>query len=118
MLDELKALKGTQPYKLYFDNLFTGMTLLKYLRDNNYEGTGTIRENRVPKGCPLTNKKAIEKRPRGTYESTLDKANGIILVRWVDNGVVTTASTCFGTQPLGLTMEWSQRLPRVLELNH
>lgn len=116
MLDELKALKGTQPYKLYFDNLFTGMTLLKYLRDNNYEGTGTIRENRVPKGCPLTNKKAIEKRPRGTYESTLDKANGIILVRWVDNGVVTTASTCFGTQPLNQVKRYSQSEKKIIHV--
>lgn len=116
MLDEIVAVKGIQPYKLYFDNLFTGITLLKYLRDEGYQGTGTVRETRFPKTCPLTGKKILAKKARGTYESIIDKANGIIFVRWVDNGVVTAASTCFGVHPMGNVRRYSQMEKKIVQV--
>ncbi|GBP95975.1 PiggyBac transposable element-derived protein 1 [Eumeta japonica] len=35
------------PYNLYFYNFFTGLPLLKHLREQNVGGTGTVRENRL-----------------------------------------------------------------------
>ncbi|KAJ8926533.1 hypothetical protein NQ314_021096 [Rhamnusium bicolor] len=40
-------------YTFYFDNLFTSFTILKYLKDQGYAASGTIRENRIPKNCIL-----------------------------------------------------------------
>lgn len=108
MLNELVAVKGFHPYKLYFDNLFTGVNLLKFLRDNGYQATGTVRENRMPKNCPISNKKTMAKRTRGTHESVIDRSNGIIFVRWVDNNIVTVASTCFGVEPIANVRRFSQ----------
>ncbi|XP_030746575.1 piggyBac transposable element-derived protein 3-like [Sitophilus oryzae] len=89
MLDELVNVKGFHPYKLYVDNLFAGITLFKFLRDNGYQATGTVRDNRLPKNIPLSNKKkTMAKRTRASHESIIDKSDGIIIVRWVDNSVV------------------------------
>jgi len=47
------------------------MMLLAELKDHGYAATGTIRDNRVPKGCSLTSKKVMAKQKRGSYESLL-----------------------------------------------
>lgn len=101
MLERIQHTKGFYPFKIYFDNLFTGLNLLKYLKQNGYHGTGTMREDRIPKLCPLPTKKEMEKRARGEFTSTIDRTNGIVFVRWRDNGVVTIASTIFGVHPIG-----------------
>ncbi|KAK9679232.1 hypothetical protein QE152_g40187 [Popillia japonica] len=107
LLDEIRASKGVKPYKLYFDNLFAGMIVLRHLNNIGCVGTGTIQENQIPKSCSLTNKKLLQN-SQEEHESALDKANGILLARWVDNGVVTTASTCFGVNPFGQVRRYSQ----------
>ncbi|KAK9710651.1 hypothetical protein QE152_g25903 [Popillia japonica] len=76
-----------------------GINLLNDLREKGYRGTGTV--NRIPKNCPLTDKKLMEKTARGTYQSSIARHAGAIFVRWVDNGVVTVASTTYGVQPVG-----------------
>ena len=53
-----------QELGLYFDNFFTGLPLLTYLREQNAGGTGTIRENRL-QNCNLPNAKDMKKEPRG-----------------------------------------------------
>lgn len=55
MLDELP--NQTFRHNIYFDNLFTGFPLLCHLRERGYGATGTMRENRLPKSCPITDKK-------------------------------------------------------------
>ncbi|CAH2101235.1 unnamed protein product [Euphydryas editha] len=49
LLDNLPREKQNYPYHIYMDNLFTILNLLKYLKERGYHGTGTIRENRIPK---------------------------------------------------------------------
>lgn len=108
MLDDLGEVNKDKPYDLYFDNLFTGFNLLEHLKNRGYQGTGTIRENRVPKNCPLPDKKSLQKKSRGTYEGIIEKETGIMLVRWVDNSVVTTASTAYGITPVSNVKRYSQ----------
>ncbi|KAF2903608.1 hypothetical protein ILUMI_02579 [Ignelater luminosus] len=95
-------------YSLYFDNLFTNFHLLNYLRDSGYGATGTIRDNRIPKNCPLLSKIAMKKKSRGEYDYVLDRTNGILLVRWVDNNIVSLASIKYGIQPLCEVKRYSQ----------
>lgn len=108
MLDELPEKKRYLPYQLYFDNLFTGLNLLYYLKQQGYNATGTIRENRLSKNCPLSDKKRFQKNYRGIYESAIERTCGIIVVRWLDNNVVTVASTCHGIFPNTNVRRFSQ----------
>ncbi|KAF2886424.1 hypothetical protein ILUMI_19749 [Ignelater luminosus] len=73
-----------------------GISLLKYLKERNYDGTETIQENCVLKYCPLTRKKVVAKKERGTYESALDRHSRVLVVDWVDNAVVAVASKHVG----------------------
>lgn len=99
MIEEMGD-KKLYRYKFFFDNLFTNANLLSTLKANGYGGTGTLRENRMPKDCPLIAKKQLEKQARGYTSSALEKESGILYVRWFDNSVVTMASTCYGVAPI------------------
>ena len=85
------------PYNLYFDNFFTGLPLLKYLREQNVGGTGTVRENRL-ENCNLPNSKDMKKEPRGKLCHKASKE--IIAAKWHDNNIVTIASNCHGLDPI------------------
>lgn len=78
MLKELS--QPNLPYIIHIDNLFTGFNLLAYLRYLGYGAIGTIRENRIPRSCPITGKKEFQKKKRGEYEHVIERNDGIILV--------------------------------------
>lgn len=61
LMDTLPEHVQELKFHLFFDNLFTGFPLLMHLRDRGYEATGTIRDNRIPRNCPLMSKKKNEK---------------------------------------------------------
>lgn len=88
--------------------MFTGFNLFGYLRFLGYGAVGTIREDLIPKSCPLLNKKSFSKKKRGEYRHVLEKNSGILLVRWLDNSVVTMASIDAGVSPLGSVKRFSQ----------
>lgn len=100
MLRELPKYEKRMPYKLYTDDLFTSAILLRDMRNSDIFATGTIRDNRLPKGMPLPGKQSLRKKPRGEHYSILDRESGITFARWIDNNIVTEASTCFGVEPV------------------
>ena len=54
MIQELPPHILNLPFRFYFDNLFTGMSLLNYLKSLLQFGeTGTIRQNRIPRSCSI-----------------------------------------------------------------
>ncbi|KAK8788203.1 hypothetical protein V5799_022020 [Amblyomma americanum] len=99
MVDELPAEAHHLPFFFYFDNLFTSIPLLRHLKGQGYEGTGTVRQNRVPKECPIARPDFVKRQPRGHEEHVLSD-DGIIVVLWMDNSVVTIASTIHGVEPV------------------
>ncbi|KAG5899498.1 hypothetical protein JTB14_015208 [Gonioctena quinquepunctata] len=113
MLDRLRGTKD-RLYEPYFDNLFTGLNLLQHLKKRGYQGTGTVRENRIPKNCPMSDKKTLTKKERGTYESTIQRETGVMVVKWVGNNVVTVASTCHGILPLSLVKRYSYAQKKII----
>ena len=117
MINELPEQKRNLAYTFYFDNLFTGFTLLKYLKDQGYEACGTIRDNRIPKNCPVQNKKVMQKKPRGTYDSAIERNTGISLVRWSDNNIVTVASTNHGVAPLSSVKRFSRKEKKSIQVS-
>ncbi|KAJ8948222.1 hypothetical protein NQ314_008459 [Rhamnusium bicolor] len=106
MLDELHV--KNVGYNIHVDNLFTGSNLFAYLRYLGYEAVGTIRDNRLPKPYHLEDKKQFAKRQRGASQYILEKSDGILFVKWMDNSVVTMASTGPGVSPFG-TVKRSER---------
>ncbi|KAL4132154.1 hypothetical protein QTP88_009361 [Uroleucon formosanum] len=108
MLEDLPNSKKNLPYSLYMDNLFTGINVFNYLKYLGYSAIGTIRQNRIPKNCPLTDKNKFSKKERGSFETAIEK-KGILLVRWMDNAVVTMASTDVGTEKVSSVKRYSQK---------
>lgn len=62
LIDDFTPEVQAVPFSFYFDNLFTNIPLLSYLKSRGYDATGTIRENRIPKTCPLPYNDKLKKR--------------------------------------------------------
>ncbi|KAJ8930307.1 hypothetical protein NQ314_016898 [Rhamnusium bicolor] len=117
MIDEFPLQIKNLPYKFYFDNLFTGLNLLHHLKERGCHGTGTIRENRMPKSCQLPQKSVLEKsKERGEFVSAIDREDGIIIVKWMDNNIVTAGSTCHGISPITQVKRYSQREKKIVQV--
>lgn len=84
---------------IYFDNFYTSLPLLVYLRARGIYGLGTIRPNRIP-NCLLPLDKAISNKPRGYSIEYCGKAYGVDIstVMWKDNKCVRLASTYVGIE--------------------
>ena len=89
-------------FHVYFDNLFTSISLLDRLSHIGIGGTGTIRNNRLM-GCPLGD---LTKSNRGAYDYAYDPSSHVALVRWMDSKPVTLASNCNGVNPVMTARRW------------
>ncbi|XP_037124085.1 piggyBac transposable element-derived protein 3-like [Syngnathus acus] len=109
LLDNLPDALRALPLRIYIDNYFTGLPLVAELHRRGYACTGTIRENRIPRSCPITDQKAMKRKLRGAVSVVYDTANKIALTRWKDNAVVTIASTLAAEHPLQKVSRWSRK---------
>lgn len=114
----LKELPNPElPYKFYLDNLFTSISLFNFLRSNGYGATGTFREDRLARNCPLEEKKSLKKaNRRGTFVSAIDQTHGILFVKWTDNNIVTVGSTCHGVYPTSNVKRYSQAEKKFIQV--
>ena len=76
-------------YDIYFDNLFTS---LHKLGEFQCTCTGMTRENWC-KRCRLVSVAAMKKKSRVSIDYVTKNENNIMLCRWMDNSVVTIATT-------------------------
>lgn len=77
---------------VYFDNWFTSLELVTYLRKEfGILSLGTIQQNRL-RGCDITNDKDLLKKGRGSFEMRCDNKKKIAVVKWTDNKCVTLVS--------------------------
>ncbi len=120
MIDDFEEHIRALPFSFYFDNLFTGIPALLQLKALGYNGTGTIRENRIPNGCPLKqNKKAkneTKKLGRGFMAGKSVDGLDIHLTKWVDNSVVSVASTVYGMKPITKALRYSSDEQKKVEV--
>lgn len=91
-------------HKLFIDNFFTSVPLMRYLGENGFCATGTVRSDRIEQ-CPLKPAKSLQEEGRGSYD--FRSAKDIMLVRWNDNSVVTIA-TNYEHLSLGTASRWSR----------
>ena len=81
LLDKLPEFIRRMPLDFYFDNYFTSFPLFNHLTSLNHGGTGAIRENHIPKQCPLKFTKDMKKESRGAIEIAFDDNSKIALVK-------------------------------------
>lgn len=101
---------------IFADNFFTCLELVRYLKEVNCRYTGTARDNRIGKP-PLKPIKELEKKtvPRGTTDY-VSSDDGILVVRWKDNKVVTLLSTDMGVEPVSSVFRYSSETKRKEEV--
>lgn len=53
---------------------------------------------------------------RGEYKSTISREDGLIVVRWVDNSVVSMSSNIHGTEPVSTVRRFSQQQKKFVQV--
>ncbi|XP_064091284.1 piggyBac transposable element-derived protein 3-like [Macrobrachium nipponense] len=100
ILHQYVAKKSDKNSTVYADNYFTSIALFEYLRSQySCWYVGTARDNRVGYP-PLQSVKNMTKNSvtRGTHDYV--SSDGILVVRWKDNSIVTILSTDVGVEPV------------------
>lgn len=97
-------------FKLYYDNYYTSISLMIYLKTRGIESLGTVRRNRL-KNVLFPSDTDMKSKNRGTiYEciATIQSEN-IVAVLWKDNKLVTLLSTFAGMNPIQEVKRFSKK---------
>ena len=94
-------------YKLCFDNYFTGIPLLTELKNEGILALGTLKNNRSY-NCRLLSETQMKMHSRGEIASKISAEGDICVSRWLDNGIVTLASTFAWVEPIDQVTPWSE----------
>ena len=88
-------------HKLYFDNWYTSVDLVKHLHNQGIACVGTVRANRLP-NCKMTPDAAMKKKGRGTIELWTSDYDDVELraIKWFDNRGVSLLSTYESVNPV------------------
>ena len=84
--------------KIYCDNWFSSLKLMSLLKIKGFPCIGTLNKARL-KGCPLLTNGKMKKRERETLDYRIHIHFGVIVVKWLDNNTVCSASTYAGITP-------------------
>lgn len=103
----LRNLEDHKNLKVYFDNWFTSVDLVKLLKDSGFWVVASIRQNRLS-GCQLASDKKLKDNGRGTYDHKSSK-EGITIVKWYDSKAVHLISSHYGVEPMGTCKRWSTK---------
>lgn len=105
-------------HKLYFDNYFTSVPLLVYLKTNGIYSLGTVRRNRIP-DCKLPKDDVIKKSLRGYSEEFVSSVDDVTLsnVIWKDNKAVTLLSTLAGVHPTTQVKRYDRKLKTKIDVD-
>ena len=100
---------------IYFDNFYTTLPLLIYLRSRGIFSLGTIRSNRIPNSKTSTDGD-MKKMARGYSEEFVGVSHGcnISCVLWNDTKPVRLVSTYVGIQPFLDALD-ARRKPQQIE---
>lgn len=97
---------------VYFDNWFTSLELLYYLRhERGILSLGTIRKDRL-RNCPLSSDKNLKKKGRGTHEVVCDNTKRLAVTKWVDNQCIHIASSFCAQDPVTTIERYDKKLKK------
>ena len=83
----IKELTAGMNHKRFFNNWFSNLDFMLYLKSQNIFAVGTIRLNRLG-GCNVDENKSLQKSCHGSMDYGTDNNSGITMVKLVDNSVV------------------------------
>ncbi|KAH8036196.1 hypothetical protein HPB51_019601 [Rhipicephalus microplus] len=95
--------------KVYFDRYFTSGPLLDKLAENRITGTGTIMNNRIPKGVTLSSEEELKEKGRGTSEMFARNDKKQAVVHRYDDKPITLISSIYGKHPEDTCRRWSRK---------
>ena len=106
-----------QNYKVYFDNYFTSIPLIRNLREEGIQALGTIRANRTQGADKLLrSEKELKKEGRGASDWRTDVSTNVTVLKWLDNSVVHLASGFIPPSDGPLVRRWSKTEKSYLEV--
>ena len=101
MLKLSEGIPRNQRFRLFFDNWFSALDLMIYLKSIGILSTAAFRTNRL-KGCPITSDKELKKGGRRSYDYRSDVNSGVHVTKWHDHKCVHLASTFSGVAATGI----------------
>ena len=106
-------------FVVVFDNWFSSVALLKYLKGRSIYSVGTVRINRLP-GINATMKsdKTLEKNGRGSFQELETSIDNIKLraVKWFDNRAVTLISSCISANPTTSCRRYDKKEKKMIDV--
>ncbi|XP_044570135.1 piggyBac transposable element-derived protein 2-like isoform X1 [Drosophila ananassae] len=107
-----------QNFRLYFDNYFNSLPLLKYLAESGILALGTIRKNRIPNFKSMENIH-LRKNPRGTSVEYVADFGGVDIScpSWVDNKIVSLASNYAGIVPTDTARRFNKAKKEYIQID-
>lgn len=105
-------------YKLFFDNYYTTLPLLVYLKKENILSLGTVRRNRL-KNVMLPDDSTMLKKPRGTYDHCVTNIRNtdIVAITWKDTKNVNLLSTFAAIEPVMKVSRYDRKLNKRIEVD-
>ncbi|XP_068086621.1 piggyBac transposable element-derived protein 3-like [Anabrus simplex] len=105
-------------HKIYFDNYYTTLPLMVFMKNRGIYCLGTLRRNRVP-GLKLQSESDMKKNPRGTCEECVAKVDSVDVsaVAWKDNKVVTLMSTFVGSEPTKKVKRFDRKERKTIQVD-
>ena len=102
-------------FKIFADNLFSSLKLVKALRERGLLYVGTVRENRL-KDCGLKAEKVMKKEGRGAMNSKVDVASNVVAVRWFNNKKVDMISSSVGVEPVNDVKRYDKKAQKKIDI--
>ena len=93
--------------------MFSSINLFSYLKHLGIWAVGTIRSNRL-RG--VKNKNTLEAEGRGALDYVVDVNSNVVIVRWLDNGIVQLISTFVGPSMGNNITRWSGKETKLIEV--
>lgn len=103
-------------FKVCADNFFSSVQLVQALKAKGIHYIGTIRENRLKKGCELKSEKELKKETRGAFDSAVEFDSGVIVVRWYDNRKVDIISSFVGVEPIKNVRRYDKTQKKIVDV--
>ena len=102
-------------HKVFMDNLFTTINLVKYLKSEGIWTLGTMRLNRMGGAQKLLkSKKELVKEGRGSFDYRVDANSNIMVMAWLDNGSVQLISSFIGPTIGKQAKRWSGKEKKIV----
>lgn len=103
-----KSIQNMPLSTAYFDNYFTSLELVSYLREEfGILALGTVRSNRL-RDCPIKSDKDLRKEGRGSFDQKVDNDNRLVIIKWFDNKSVIFCSSYVASNPTDTIQRYSK----------